>query len=119
MKRSARIIAFLLALVLTAAPLCAWAYSPLPSLSSLSDNELLELKALLDAELIARGLDSGTNATITSTQTDHEPLVWIPKSGSKYHSKSTCSNMKGPSQVSLDVAKSLGYTPCKRCNPPK
>lgn len=119
MKRHVRIITLLLAVLLIATPLCSLAAAAFPSLSSLSDGELLELKALLDAELLARGLDSATSTAITSTQTDNEPLVWIPKSGSKYHSKSTCSNMKNPSQVSLDVATGLGYTPCKKCNPPK
>ena len=42
-------------------------------------------------------------------------MVWIPKSGSKYHSDPDCSNMKDPSQVSLSQAESLGYTPCKKC----
>ena len=41
--------------------------------------------------------------------------VWIPQSGSKYHSHSGCSNMKNPSCVSLETAKSMGYEPCKRC----
>lgn len=42
-------------------------------------------------------------------------MVWIPRTGSKYHSKSSCSNMKNPSQVTIDQAKSRGYSPCKKC----
>ncbi len=42
-------------------------------------------------------------------------MVWIPRTGSKYHSRSSCSNMKNPSQVTKDKAKSLGYSPCKKC----
>lgn len=42
-------------------------------------------------------------------------MVWIPNSGSKYHSRSGCSNMKNPSQVTIDRAKSMGYEPCKKC----
>ncbi len=42
-------------------------------------------------------------------------MVWIPKSGSKYHSDPECSNMKDPAQVSLSQAESMGYTPCKKC----
>ena len=45
----------------------------------------------------------------------NEQMVWIPNSGSKYHSKSSCSNMKNPSQVSISTAKSLGFTACKKC----
>lgn len=42
-------------------------------------------------------------------------MVWIPQSGSKYHNKSSCSNMKNPSQVSKSDAESMGYEPCKKC----
>jgi len=41
--------------------------------------------------------------------------VWIPKTGSKYHSKPNCSNMKNPKQVSLSYAVSAGYEACKKC----
>ncbi|MEG2719506.1 MAG: MBL fold metallo-hydrolase, partial [Clostridia bacterium] len=68
-------------------------------------------------ELKSRKLDVSA-AVISNIKTEDEPLVWIPKTGKKYHSSSTCSNMKQPKQVSLDVAKELGFTPCKKCNPP-
>jgi len=42
-------------------------------------------------------------------------MVWIPNSGSKYHSTASCSNMKNPSHVSLSSAISMGYTACKKC----
>lgn len=41
--------------------------------------------------------------------------VWIPRTGSKYHSNSRCSNMKSPSKVSKQDAINWGYTPCKKC----
>ena len=41
-------------------------------------------------------------------------MVWIPKSGKKYHSSSSCSNMKNPSQVTIEKAQSLGYTQCSK-----
>lgn len=41
--------------------------------------------------------------------------VWIPQSGSKHHSSSSCSGMKNPSQVSLSDAQSRGYTACSKC----
>lgn len=44
-----------------------------------------------------------------------EQLVWIPKTGTKYHSKSTCSNMKNPAQVTQSVAVNRGYTACSKC----
>lgn len=43
------------------------------------------------------------------------PMVWIPRTGSKYHSNSRCSNMKNPSQVSKSEAVNLGYDPCSKC----
>lgn len=44
-----------------------------------------------------------------------ETMVWIPNSGSKYHSRSGCSNMKNPSQVTKSRAEAMGYDPCKKC----
>ena len=43
--------------------------------------------------------------------------VYIASSGKgkKYHSKSTCSGMKGATSLSKSAAESQGYTPCKKC----
>lgn len=53
------------------------------------------------------------------TEVVHQPnqteMVWIPKTGSKYHSHSGCGNMKNPRQVSLEEAKNRGYGPCSKC----
>ena len=44
-------------------------------------------------------------------------MVWIPTNGgTKYHTRSGCSNMENPEQVSESYAESLGFTPCKRCH---
>ena len=45
-----------------------------------------------------------------------ENMVWIPNSGSKYHSRAGCSNMENPREVTEREAKAMGYTPCKRCH---
>ena len=42
-------------------------------------------------------------------------MVWIPKSGKKYHDNANCSNMKNPSQVTKSEAVSRGFTPCSKC----
>ena len=42
-------------------------------------------------------------------------LVWIPKSGKKYHSYAGCSNMKNPSQVTKQEAINRGYGQCSKC----
>ena len=44
-----------------------------------------------------------------------EQYVWIPSSGKKYHSTSSCSGMKNPSKVTKSKAEQMGYTPCKKC----
>ena len=77
------------------------------------------------------GPSSNQSSTTTSSTTkptttpDPEPtpdnntgsssMVWIPSSGSKYHSHSGCSGMKNPSQVSKSEAESRGYGPCSKC----
>ena len=48
-------------------------------------------------------------------QDEQSEMVWIPSSGTKYHSKSTCSNMKNPTQVTKEEAEEKGYEPCKKC----
>lgn len=53
--------------------------------------------------------------TTTKKTTTTEQMVWIPVSGSKYHSKASCSNMKNPSKVTKTRAIELGYSPCSRC----
>lgn len=42
-------------------------------------------------------------------------MVWIPRTGSKYHSTATCSNMKNPSQATEEQAIAMGYERCKKC----
>lgn len=45
----------------------------------------------------------------------YSPTVYITASGSKYHSSSTCSNMKNPISTITEVAEEDGYTPCSKC----
>lgn len=110
-----RLSAMFLILALALAPLHALASTF--DLSSLTDDELITLQTDLTAELSARGLTLSTSDA--AVPVPYDPLVWIPKSGSKYHSKSTCSNMKSPKSVTLTEAKRLGYIPCSKCNPPR
>ena len=56
-----------------------------------------------------------TKPTTKPTTTPVADMVWIPKTGSKYHRSSSCSNMKNPSQVTKSQAISQGYEPCKKC----
>lgn len=52
----------------------------------------------------------------TISQQQQEETVWIPQSGSKYHSNSSCSGMNNPTEVTLSEAQSRGYEPCKKCH---
>jgi len=72
----------------------------------------------------ATGDSSGPSNNTTSTPSKEEntnnnqsggSMVWIPNSGSKYHSYAGCSNMKNPKQVAKQDAENQGYEPCKKC----
>lgn len=64
---------------------------------------------------------TGTSGSSGGSETKDEPssgvvvMVWIPRTGSKYHRNSSCSNMNNPSQVTLDEAIRRGFEPCKKC----
>ena len=55
------------------------------------------------------------NSNVENDNEANQQMVWIPKSGKKYHSNSRCSNMKNPSQVTKYEAENRGYEPCKKC----
>ncbi len=61
------------------------------------------------------------NNSSSMTVPEHEEtvghLVWVPvNGGKKYHTKSSCSGMIDPMQVSIETAVANGFTPCKRCH---
>ncbi len=58
---------------------------------------------------------SDNKAQNNTVDNGNEELVWISASGKKYHSNSSCSNMKNPWQVTVTEAERLGKTPCKKC----
>lgn len=45
-------------------------------------------------------------------------MVYITKTGSKYH-RDGCSYLKSRIEISLEDAKARGYEPCSRCGPPR
>lgn len=57
---------------------------------------------------------SSNSTSIDSTETT-DSMVWVSKTGKKYHSSPNCSNMKNPSQISLATAQARGLTPCSKC----
>lgn len=48
----------------------------------------------------------------------NDPIVYITKSGKKYHRGSCSSLRRSKIPIRLSEAKARGYTPCKRCKPP-
>ena len=60
--------------------------------------------------------NSSSGVTVPTPDTG-ENLVWVPvNGGTKYHSYSSCSNMKDPIQVTVEKAIANGYEACKRCH---
>lgn len=91
---------------------------------------------MVPIEILARALgaeleyDTDSNTVkITSARQYHEggapelpdgdTLVYISKSGAKYHIKGCRYLSTGAAAVPLDTAKERGYEPCKVCNPPE
>lgn len=70
-------------------------------------------KKLFAPDAPEKGISKKTSDA--SDETTSTQMVWVSKTGSKYHKKSSCSNMKNPSKVSLETAKSRGLTKCKIC----
>ena len=42
-------------------------------------------------------------------------IVWIPRTGSKFHKNASCGNMQYRSQTTKQEAERRGYEPCKNC----
>lgn len=62
--------------------------------------------------------ESNTAQTGIGTRNTYEQMVWIPThGGQRFHSKSSCSGMINPQQVTRSEAEAMGFTPCGRCRP--
>lgn len=72
-----------------------------------AEAEAAKKKAEEEAQLKAEEEAAATEA--------QEEMVWVPNTGSKYHSNPNCSNMRDPREVTISEAKSEGFTPCKKC----
>lgn len=57
------------------------------------------------------------SAVSDPVQNETPTMVWIPSSGTKYHSINNCGNMnpEKATQISLDEAISRGIPPCSKC----
>ncbi|MGN2339855.1 ComEC/Rec2 family competence protein [Clostridium cagae] len=65
---------------------------------------------------------SGTSTNTENTTDDNNPdtksnTVWVANKTAKvYHSSKDCSNMKAPTEISLEDVKEKGLKPCSKCN---
>ena len=79
----------------------------------------------LSAELEATGIaDAETmEALLAPDAPEFDPeqaagrgeMVWVPRTGERYHRSRKCSGMKEPKYVTIEEAIRRGYTPCKKC----
>lgn len=51
----------------------------------------------------------------TAAANNKERMVWVSRTGTKYHSNPNCSNMKNPAHMTQSEAEDLGRTPCSKC----
>lgn len=59
-----------------------------------------------------------SNTQETSTESAETPVsatVWLSRTGTKYHSNPSCSNMKNPIEATEDEAIAAGRTACSKC----
>lgn len=65
-------------------------------------------------EVKEKPIQAYSNATVNKSNENTE-MVWISGSGTKYHSKASCSKMKNPWQVTKQEAIDAGRQACKKC----
>ena len=75
--------------------------------------EQAEREAQEQAEIEAQ--EQAQQSQASANMDIQEQMVWIPQSGSKYHSNSSCSGMNNPRQVTISEAQNMGYKPCNKC----
>ena len=57
--------------------------------------------------------------TDTAEEAPVEVVVYVTKTGEKYHSDGCQYLRKSQISISLDDARASGYTPCSKCHPPR
>lgn len=69
-----------------------------------------------DADLASSDTRSYSSESPTTSSEQSEAMVYVSRTGTKYHSDPNCSNMKNPSYVSFSDAVAQGRTSCSKCN---
>ena len=82
-----------------------------------AEEERIAAEKKAEEERLAKEAEEAEQARLAAAAEEaaQEQMVWISKSGSCYHSKSSCSGMKDPWQVTLSKAKSMNKRACKKC----
>ena len=70
-------------------------------------------KAIAESSPLEAGSVSFDDSALTTQ--DDSRIVFVPRTGSKYHFSSTCSGMRNPRSMSLGEAAAKGYAPCSKC----
>ena len=84
--------------------------------SYLLDEKPVQQEPVKQANNSEKNNSDGGSVTVPTHEDTQGNLVWVPtKGGKKYHSRSGCSGMEGPMQVTVERATALRFTPCKKC----
>lgn len=59
--------------------------------------------------------NQGSPGTSNQPGDNYNEMVWIPRTGSKYHTNPNCSGMIAPAYVTIGEARNRGFTPCSKC----
>ncbi len=83
--------------------------------TSVTSSKVQSTSSKNTSSTVSRNSQSSITTT-PSEPTNTDALVWVPTNGGKkYHSKSSCSNMKNPRQVTKETAINEGFGQCGRC----
>lgn len=75
----------------------------------------LEATGIADANTVEALLASNAPEYDAEQAASRGEMVWIPRTGERYHRRKTCSGMKEPTYVTIAEAIERGFTPCKLC----
>ena len=70
-----------------------------------------------DSSTIANGTESPDALAVLQMGPTTGSPCWVPRNGgTKYHSKSSCSQMVDPIYTTVDTAAACGFEACKKCH---
>lgn len=75
----------------------------------------LEETGVADAETLEALMAPDAPEAPEELRAGSSEMVWIPRTGHRYHSNKDCSGMKQPSYVTIEEAVRQGFTPCQKC----